>query len=54
MMEAKFELAFTRYQHNLKTGGNLMVINSLGSPENLMLRNGTSTLRTDQRRLESV
>ena len=48
---AKFELAFTRYRHNLKTVGNLTVITRCRT---LMLRKSTYTRRIDQFRSKSV
>ena len=48
---AKFELAFTRYRHNLKTVGNSTVKTRCRT---LMLKKSTYTLRIDQSRSKSV
>ena len=48
---AKFELAFTRYQHNLRTVGNLMVKSCWRT---LMPKKSTYTLRIDQSLSKSV
>ena len=48
---AKFELAFTRHRHNLKTLGNLMVRSRCRT---LMPKKSIYSLRIDQSRSKSV
>ena len=48
---AKFELAFTRYRHNLKTTENSTVTSSVQSLQELDVKH---TLRMDQSRSKSV
>ena len=51
MTAAKFELAFTRYRHNLKTVGTLTVKTRCRT---LMPKKSTYTLRIDQSRSKSI
>ena len=48
---AKFELAFTRYRHNLKTVGNFIVKSRCRT---LMQKKSTYTVKIDQSRSKSV
>ena len=44
----KFGLALTRYRHNLKIVGKLMVVNSLQAPQDLMQKEYTYTLSVEK------